>query len=336
MSAGAACSDGAHKQPWADVEDSPPLEPTQVFPSTPESMQDVLSQSSVHAAREVFPSTPDSFEGGSQPHTGLTQEFRSTMTIQQTTEEPQLDNLQEPSIAGTFMATQTDGLLLQSAASQQPAAFGWSPHQLRPAAVAIQENSPQRQKRGVQSPSKLPAEKRPRPDAGAGPTQENTVGSWGAAASSSSAASAQRPPPSSGTTSHQKQLRRSSGASSGAAHARVEQRPRPNSGASSRPGNPIGNMRGSPSPEPATKEDLERRQMHRQSGADGVRKSPDYLFLVALWESGGPIGAPAPRHRPEDVADVSKRQWEKNMQDWRHEVRRLAVLHGYVHVGPEQ
>merc|ERR1719163_1000244 len=105
---GASATAAAHRQDWADVVDSPPEqlsqnsrhEPSQLFPNTPESTQEVpsppVSQESVRAAPEVFPSTPDSFDG-SQPHTGLTQDFRTTMTIQPTTAQPSLHHLQEPS-----------------------------------------------------------------------------------------------------------------------------------------------------------------------------------------------------------------------------------------------
>jgi len=101
-------------------------------------------------------------------------------------------------------------------------------------------------------------------------------------------------------------------------------------------------MRGSPSPEPVdedpvgdSEDDRARRQVHRQNGVDGVRNKPDYLFLVALWNQGGGGGAiapPAPTHRPEDVATVSKRTWEKGMKEWRNNIRSLAVQHGYVHL----
>lgn len=257
-----------------------------------------------------------------------------------TASNPQQNVAQQP--AGHFHQTANGGAKTEVA----PSTGGWSVHQLRRPAVAMAENSPKKQKREVQSPSKLPFEKRPRPSADMGQGADNAIGAWPDAASSS-AVPVQRPSPSSGTTSSLcSQSRRSSGASSRAGNQAVPVRfttdsrssapassfrhPRQHSGASSRPAVPAGSMRGSPSPEPVDEETQERRRAHRQSGVHSVRRSPDYLFLAALWDQQRVIGPPAAPHGTDDVIAVSKRVWEKGMQDWRHEVRRLAVQHGYV------
>ena len=79
-------------------------------------------------------------------------------------------------------------------------------------------------------------------------------------------------------------------------------------------------------------EDRRRRLRKRISGVLAIRNSADYIFLADLWERGLILHLPGPTNYPADEC-VSKRSWEKGQQHWRHQIRRWALLYGYVPAG---
>jgi hypothetical protein len=80
--------------------------------------------------------------------------------------------------------------------------------------------------------------------------------------------------------------------------------------------------------------DALRRKSKREQGLAAVRKSPEYLFLLDLWNKGvirdgHLVAPPAAKHSAHVLKGVSKRKWEAGMMDWRHEVKQEALKHGY-------
>jgi len=66
-------------------------------------------------------------------------------------------------------------------------------------------------------------------------------------------------------------------------------------------------------------EQRQRRIQHRQAGVTAVKNSSDYQ-LVSRMPSHCAVVAPDPHD-----ATISKRTWERQMQEWRKELRRIVV-----------
>ena len=71
-----------------------------------------------------------------------------------------------------------------------------------------------------------------------------------------------------------------------------------------------------------TQEQLAHRLRHRCAGVDTVCRSEDFVTTLAFF---GPALMPPPPN-PYSVATQSKRNWEKDMETWRHELRRLRLV----------
>jgi len=77
---------------------------------------------------------------------------------------------------------------------------------------------------------------------------------------------------------------------------------------------------------PASVDDWVRRERHRESGVDGVKRSKDNHYqLVTLTVAGGSLDARSKPATPDPHdATLSKRKWEEAMQIWRHKLRCAA------------
>ena len=86
----------------------------------------------------------------------------------------------------------------------------------------------------------------------------------------------------------------------------------------------------------ATEEDWARREMHRAAGLAAVRRSKEYQawkcmldteLVVARLKREDPArlaAVQALQHPSPTDRSLSKRTWERSMQDWRRALRRLA------------
>lgn len=273
--------------------------PSQLFPNTPESMPveglSQLSQGSLREPAYLYPSTPDSYDGGSQP-----ERQRLEMLIG-------FEGGSQPALQPGFMSAMTIDCVAEDGLQH-------GCHVADDGMVSASASSPESPKwvqiRGLTSGLSA---------SGATPAQ----GGWSPhgllkpATAMVAASSTDR------NCTAQPHLRREKRTSHAAAQSFAEKRPRPTTSAGS----------AAPAAEEVSEEDRQRRLQKRWNGVNAVRNSPDYKFLAGLWDQGVVIGPPASKHDPADER-VSKRTWEKGMEQWRHEVRALALRWGFQPATP--
>ena len=69
----------------------------------------------------------------------------------------------------------------------------------------------------------------------------------------------------------------------------------------------------------------ERRVRKRTNGYLAISRSPEYRTVLRLWIAGHVTHMPA-EPNPADLT-LSKRMWERAIQQWRSELRRIALHH---------
>lgn len=288
--------------------------PSQLFPNTPESMAveglSQLSQGSHGEPAYLYPSTPDSYGGGSQPERqrlemtigfegGLQQSlqprFISAMTIDCVAEDTPL-----------HQACHVTDVGMVSASASSPESPAWITGLSAPGAPGAPPAQGSWSPHGLLKPATAMA-------AAFLPDRSYTH---------TAQALLRREKRASHATSHtadKREDRREKRSSHTATPLFSEKRPRPTSSAG--PAVPV--------IEEVSEEDRQRRLQKRWNGVNAVRNSPDYKYLAGLWDQGNMVAPPASKHDPADEK-VSKRTWEKGMEQWRHEVRDLALRWGFV------
>ena len=76
---------------------------------------------------------------------------------------------------------------------------------------------------------------------------------------------------------------------------------------------------------PVSQLDTERRVRKRTNGYLAISRSPEYNTVLRLWIAGHVTHMP-PEPNPADLT-VSKRTWERAIQQWRSELQRIALHH---------
>jgi len=293
-------SNNAPRTSWADMADSPPSQEAVSSPPPSAGLEHSSQMSTLpQDPSQLFPATPNSFDG-SQPQsqqTGLTQDFAAAVSVVSASQQPASGDASESS-------------------AEKPM---WSPHRLRRSAETIENRNTNRQKRsGGQSPKHAPAEKKHRAGTGSSAAASSVIGV--------TAADVQPGQPSASSSATMLPSATATAPLSPAPAADPSPEPEPTSAGA---GEADDDERA-----PVSEEDRERRIRKRTTGINSVRRSPEYCFLVELWNSGRVVLPPAARHDPSDVINVSKRTWERGMEEWRHDIRRLAFENGFRGLPP--